>query len=233
MLLNIIDQKIIKEKIKNLGADLCGFAPVDRFDKAPKGFHPTDIYNKCKTVVVFARKLPKTTPYAFNSVTYSQVNKLVMNEVDKLSLKITRMFEDQNIGCVPIPTDEPYEYWEPENMHGRGILSLRHAAFLAGLGVLGKNNLLINEKYGNFFYLGAVLIDINLIGDPFANYEGCLSDCTICIESCPQNALDGITVNQKLCRAVSIIRTKKGHNLYSCNKCRIICPNALGIKKTS
>ncbi|KKN31615.1 hypothetical protein LCGC14_0822160 [marine sediment metagenome] len=106
----MIDQKIIKEKIKNLGADLYGFAPVDRFDKAPKGFHPTDIYDKCKTVIVFVKKIPKTTPYAFNSVIYSHVNKLVVNEVDKLSLKITRMFEDQNIGCVPVPTDEPYEY---------------------------------------------------------------------------------------------------------------------------
>ncbi|KKN31614.1 hypothetical protein LCGC14_0822150 [marine sediment metagenome] len=118
-------------------------------------------------------------------------------------------------------------------MHGRGIISLRHAGFLAGLGVLGKNNLLMNEKFGNMFYIGAALISIDLIGDLLANYEGCLSDCNICIESCPQNALDGVTVNQKLCRALSIIRTKKGHNLYACNKCRIICPNALGIKRAS
>jgi len=34
---------------------------------------------------------------------------------------------------VLIPTDAPYEYWDSENQEGRAILSLRHAAMLAGL----------------------------------------------------------------------------------------------------
>ena len=42
----------MKEKIKdifiNLGADVCGMANIDRFTDAPKGFHPTDIYDECK-----------------------------------------------------------------------------------------------------------------------------------------------------------------------------------------
>ena len=36
----------IKSIAFDLGADLCGIAPVDRFSSAPKGFHPIDIYEK-------------------------------------------------------------------------------------------------------------------------------------------------------------------------------------------
>ena len=40
----MIDSKAIKEKARRLGADICGIAPVDRFEDAPKGFHPFHIY---------------------------------------------------------------------------------------------------------------------------------------------------------------------------------------------
>lgn len=227
----MIDAHIIKEKIKDLGADLCGFAPVDRFNNAPKGFHPKDIYKDSKTVIVFGKQIPQTLLFATNLVPYSHFNTIIIYEVDKLTLDIVRMLEDLNIGCVPIPSDDPYEHWEPERAYGRAILSLRHAGYLAGLGVLGKNTLLINDKFGNMIQLGGVLINIELKGNQVADYEGCIPDCQICLDSCPQGALDGITVNQKACRQHSIYQTEKGYTLKRCNSCRKSCPNALGIYK--
>ncbi|MFX1391412.1 MAG: epoxyqueuosine reductase [Promethearchaeota archaeon] len=226
----MINSQIIKERIKGLGADICGFAPVNRFNDAPKGFHPLNIYKECKTVIVFAIKVPVTSISANNLVPYSHFGSVAINEVDMLSIKIVRMLEDLDIGCVPIPSDDPYEHWEPERSYGRAILSLRHAGYLAGLGVLGKNTLLINEKYGNMIQLGAVLVNVDLEGDSLAKYEGCITDCQICLDSCPQEALDGITVNQKACRQHSIIKTEKGYTLKRCNICRKICPNALKVK---
>ncbi len=72
---------------------------------------------------------------------------------------------------------------------------MRHSGYLAGLGVLGKNTLLINEKYGNMIQIGAVLVDIELEGDPLIEDALCPTNCNICIDSCPQKALDGKTVN--------------------------------------
>ncbi|MFX1321260.1 MAG: epoxyqueuosine reductase [Promethearchaeota archaeon] len=226
----MINHQIIKEKIKGLGADLCGLAPIERFNEAPAGFHPLDIYKDCKTVIVYAKKVPQSPLLASSCVPYSHFNSIVINEVDELTLKIVRMFEELEINCVPIPSDDPYEHWEPERKYGRAILSLRHAGYLAGLGILGKNTLLINENFGNMIQLGAVLININLKGDEIAEYEGCLTNCQICLNSCPQGALDGITVNQKACREHSIIETEKGYTLKKCNLCRKLCPNALGVK---
>lgn len=225
------DSLKIKATIIGLGADLCGIASSERFHKAPKGFHPTDIYNDCQSVIVFAKRVPTAPLFIDNCVPYTHVNTLMMQEVDRLTLNISLTLEELRIKNVIIPTDDPYEYWESEQMYGRAILSLRHAGYLAGLGVLGKNNLLINEKFGNMIQIGAVLVPIKLQPDPIATYEGCLENCTLCLDSCPQSALDGKTVNQKLCRPLSNFRSEKGYILKKCNICRKVCPNALGLTK--
>jgi epoxyqueuosine reductase len=221
---------VIKTIIRKMGADLCGVAPVERFKDAPKGFHPTDIYHDCQSVVVFAKRLPVGALAASSCVPYTYVNSMIMQEVDRLTLKIARKLEDLGIQNVPIPTDDPYEYWEPDRSYGRAILSMRHAGFLAGLGVLGKNTLLINADYGNMIQLGAVLINAELEGDSLARYIGCPTNCELCITACPQNALDGVTVNQQLCRPLSNFQNEKGYILKKCNICRKVCPHALGIK---
>ncbi|WP_010235065.1 hypothetical protein [Clostridium arbusti] len=78
---------------------------------------------------------------------------------------------------------------------------MKHAAVLAGLGRIGKNTLLINKTYGNMLMLGGVLTNLNLNSDLLAE-ELCLKECRLCIESCPQKALDGTTINLNLCRQI-------------------------------
>ncbi|MFX1478847.1 MAG: epoxyqueuosine reductase [Promethearchaeota archaeon] len=219
----------IKQLVKDLGADLCGIASVDRFKDAPEGFHPTDIYPECKSVIVFLKRTPKSSIYAVNCIPYTFVNSMIINIIDDLTINVLYNLEELGIRCVPIPSDDPYEYWESEKSYGRAILSLRHAGYLSGLGVLGKNTLLINDVYGNMIQIGAVLVDIELKADPIATYKGCSDSCKICIESCPQKALDGKTVNQAMCRPISNYQHEKGYTLKKCNVCRIQCPNAFGI----
>lgn len=225
----MIDSSGVKHLLRDLGADLCGIAPAERFDGAPAGFRPTDIYEECRSVVVFARKVPGECLFASNCVPYTHVNALVTREVDDLTLAATRVLEEQGIGAVPIPTDDPYEHWEPERAYGRAILSLRHAGQLAGLGVLGRNTLLINERYGNMIQIGAVLLNAELQADPLARYEVCPPRCRLCLDSCPPAALDGQTVDQGLCRPLSNFRTEKGYVLKTCWLCRRVCPAALGL----
>lgn len=222
--------KRIKEIIYSSGADLCGIAPIDRFQDAPEGFNPSDIYEKTKSVIVFALKLPTETLFANSCVPYTHINSLVMQEVDRMTFKISYQLDENNIKNVIIPTDDPYEYWDKEKATGKAILSLRHAAWLAGLGKLGRNTLLINNKYGNMIQIGALLVNIELEPDEMADYEVCPPNCNLCLESCPVSALDGKTVKQKLCRPLSNYRNEKGYFLKKCFTCRKVCPNSLGIK---
>ena len=225
-----MDSKTLREIVKALGADLCGIAPTKRFSEAPEGFSPTDIYKDCKSVIVFAKRLPTESLFISNCVPYTQESNIMMQEVDRLGMELILKLENYGIKTVLIPSDDPYEHWEPERSYGRAILSLRHAGHLAGLGVLGRNTLLMNKDYGNMVQIGAVLVDIELQEDPIATYEGCPPDCSICIDSCPQKALDGKTVNQQLCRPLSNYRTQKGYILKRCNLCRRVCPQSAGIK---
>ena len=223
----------IKNLAMSLGADLCGIATPERFAGAPEGHRPIDIYPDCKSVIVYAKRVPAGTLFIDNCVPYTHVNSIVTHEVDMLGVRLSLALEDMDIRSVPVPSDDPYEHWEADRQYGRAILSMRHAGYLAGLGVLGKNTLLINERYGNMIQIGAVLADAGLRPDEIATYEGCLADCHNCLDSCPQHALNGVTVDQKLCRPISNYVNEKGYVLKKCNICRRVCPHSLGIKTGS
>ena len=219
----------IKSVALELGADICGIAPVDRFSSAPKGFHPNDIYSDCQSVLVFAKRLPAESLFASSCIPYTYFNRLITEEVDRLTLTLSRKLESLAVKNVPVPSDDPSEYWEPARSYARGILSLRHAGRLAGLGVLGKNTLLINARFGNMIQLGALLLNLKLEGDPIAAYEACKDGCNLCIRSCPQSALDGTTVNQEACRPLSNYKNERGFILKKCWECRRVCPSYSGI----
>jgi epoxyqueuosine reductase len=225
----MINSGTIKKRVIQHGADICGIAPVDRFDGAPKGFHPSDIYPDCRSVVVFAARFPLSTLQAKTNAPYTLVRNKMVDKVDWISFDMSNELEREGIVSIPIPSADPYDYWDAERNHGRGILSLKHAGVLAGLGVLGKNTLLMNERFGNMMWLGAILASIDLEPDPVASYEVCDSECTLCMDSCPQQALDGITIDQKLCRERSISYNYGGGTVLSCNICRKVCPYHKGL----
>ena len=227
----LINSDNIKELVFQLGADLCGIAPIERFKMAPSGFHPKDIYSDCKSVIVFASFFPVSTLQATTNSPYTMVRNVMVNHTDQISFRLAKDLESKGFPSIPIPSAEPYDYWDEDNTHGRGILSLKHAAVLAGLGKIGRNTLLINKDYGNMIWLGAVLTSLALDGDPIVPYQACVPDCSLCINKCPQNALDGITIDQKRCREISTSVTTGGGWVFSCNICRKICPNHAGIKK--
>jgi len=225
--LNDMNGKQLKREMLSRGADLCGIAPAKRFSHAPPGFHPQDTYKDCRSVVVFAKHVPYHPLHASSCVPYTHVSALVTQEVDRMGLALVYRLQDLGIGAVPIPSDDPYEYWDADRNHGQAILSLRHAGHLAGLGALGRNTLLINPVYGNMIQLGAVLLDIPLAGDPIIATEVCPKDCRRCLDACPVQALDGITVDQQLCRPLSNFKTEKGYILKKCSLCRRVCPRSL------
>lgn len=227
----MIDANSIKNIAKELGADLCGIAPVDRFSEAPKGCGPTDIYPDTKSVVVVARRFPEGPFLSKSPIIYTVTCDTLRSEVIQLACALCCQVEqEEGVFAVPVPS-QPYEYWDEEKCEGRGILSLRHAGYLAGLGFLGRNTLLTNATFGNRIRLGAVLLNIAVEPDDLADYDFCSADCLICIRNCTAGALDGQRVNQKLCREKSQARTKKGDHLYVCNNCRKLCPNGRGYNK--
>ena len=225
------NEEQIKKIILNQGADLCGIANIDRFANAPVGFHPLDIYKECKSVIVLAKRLPKGLAYVNPRIIYKHANNLNKNAVDKIIYESSILIEQLDCVAVPLPCDGPYEYWEKDNLLGKGLLSMPHSAVLAGLGSLGKNTLFINKLYGNFLTLGAILTNLDLKSDPLSE-ELCIENCRLCLDNCPVKALDGKTANQKLCRLNTNATNDRGFEVVNCNKCRTICPRKFGIQQT-
>lgn len=220
----------IKKLAAKAGADLCGVAPVSRFSQAPPGFTPADIWPGAQSVVVFARRLPEGALRAPGPVPYTWASEETLSDVFRITHNLAVLLEDKGVAAVPVPS-EPYEHWDEDRREGRGILSLKHAGVLAGLGVMGTNTLLTNDRFGNRITLGALLVDRDLAGDQLAAYRLGCDDCRACVTACPAGAIGDAGVIQKRCRSVSAVVTGKGYSLYTCRTCRAACPKGRGIAR--
>jgi epoxyqueuosine reductase QueG len=221
----------IKEYASGLGADLCGIASIDSFNDSPIGFHPTDVYKNTKSIISVACKIPGTSLNIDSPSPYTAIEELVMSRVSQISLSLALHLEQCGFHAVMIPST-PYDYWDAETKTGKGILSLKHLGYKAGLGYIGKNSLLCNESFGNLIKLGAVITDALLESDKINDSDMCSDSCNLCIDSCPVGAigLDSF-VSQKKCRECAEVNNKRGVEIYACHECRKICPNSNGYKK--
>jgi epoxyqueuosine reductase len=108
----------------------------------------------------------------------------------------------------------------------------RLAATLAGLGFMGKNQLIINQDYGSYMFLGLVFLDID-IQKPFVlEVNDSCGDCKICIDACPTNALyeGGYHVSKCMShynqtkRVLTDVEIEKNYALFGCDICQMVCP---------
>ncbi|MCQ2974233.1 MAG: hypothetical protein MJ211_05415 [Bacteroidales bacterium] len=223
-------ENFIKNLILSEGADVCGIGSIDRFSDAPKGFSPLDIWSDCKSVISLGVAIPKGLTQVSSRLIYGHFNGDICNVVDKIESKVAKFIEQKyDCVCVPIPCDGPYEYWDEENLIGRGLISMKHTAIACGLGSMGKNSLLVNPKFGNLLTVGAIFTNLELQPDPICK-DLCLPNCHKCLDACPVQAIKDKSVNQKLCRTNSFGQTKRGFGTIECNKCRVVCPLRFGVK---
>lgn len=220
----------LREKVLSFGADICRFAGIERFAGAPEGFHPRDIFPECKSVVTFGVALPRGLYQVDSRLIYSHFNYFTCSQVDRVAYQTAAFLEKTYNGTgVPMPCDGPYDYWDEEKMEGRGLLSMKHVAYLSGIGTLGKNTLLLNKDYGNRLIVGCVLTDLEIESDELAAGV-CLEHCDLCVRSCPAGAISEFGVEQKPCRMNTYSRTKRGFDTVECNRCRTVCPMRFGLK---
>lgn len=221
----MLDRERVKEIMKALGADLCGIASIDRFENAPEGFHPLDVFPSCKSVISFACRFPVGALYCESNIPYTRIRNTITPKMDMIALNFCAEMERHGVMCVPIPTNE--SQWDEKTNRWRSIVSQKHAAQAAGLGTIGRHSLLITPEFGSMVWLGAVLCAEAF--EPDALKEPICNQCNLCMEICPVHALNDTQVNQQACWDYAFGEDERTHTWrIACHKCRDICPYNTG-----
>lgn len=155
----------------------------------------------------------RPTPLYFHH--YRQINFFL----DRAAFLISCYLQEQGFKALPIPASQVID-WEKHRAH----LSHKRVGFLAGLGWIGRNNLLVNPQLGARFRLVTVLTDMPLEPDKPLD-EDCRS-CRKCLEPCPAKAIkankddfDYMSCFEKL----KEFRKMEGISQYICGVCVKAC----------
>ncbi len=114
---------------------------------------------------------------------------------------------------------------------------LKEAGALAGLGIIGKNNLLITPDCGPHIRLRSLLLDIQLPSTGEIDFDPCKNCATLCFNSCPQQAFKNNSFDREKCYIQMKIDEKNKTTIDKlqgngdstavikyCRACELICP---------
>ena len=109
---------------------------------------------------------------------YRQANYIL----DRIAFHVGALIQNMGGKALPIAASQIVE-WEGQ----KGHLSHKGLAQAAGLGWLGRNNLIVHPEYGARIRLVSVLTDLPLQVD--GSLEGSCGKCRQCISVCPAGAI--------------------------------------------
>ncbi len=149
---------------------------------------------------------------------YRQVN----FALDRLALDLAALIQNLGAQALPIAASQLVD-WQNQ----RGHLSHKRIAAAAGVGWLGRNNLLVTTQFGAQVRLVTILTDVELDPDrPLG--QGCGS-CHACIAACPAGAISETPAEFKHLDCFAQLKefqSKRYVSQYICGLCVKACAGA-------
>lgn len=170
------------------GADLVGFTSAKKLEEgSPKGHKPSVLMSNAKSVITLAcgRQLNEDRDYIYEwGPNYIKIFIKLKDEIGSLRKEARESVEAVKNFLMK------KGFLAVTEIHGwSGMLSFKMAAYLAGLGVVGKGNFVVHPKLGPLNILSCVVTDAPLeYGTPLT-IDVC-GDCIECIKTCKYGAFE-------------------------------------------
>ena len=217
-----LNSDVVKRYGTDAGAVVVGIASSDDFHLAPEGFKPADVLKGCVSVIVLGHPFPKEAVLD-DPLGYIDVRNAVNEKINDAAKSVAKHIKSKGY-CVKVISGMGGKWVDGKNC---GQISLKHAAELAGIGVIGRNYLLISPEYGTLLWFSAVLTDAHLAPDKKIEHSIC-DGCNKCVEVCPSKALDDPSLfGRKVC-ADMMFKMSDGKWRIKCFLCRKVCPHCFG-----
>ncbi len=194
----------ITELCKKWGADLVGFAPIDRFpaDSAVRKLLP-----EAKTVIGLGFRVLRgayrgieegSTYYQYTTMGVENMEETVMPMV---SVRISMFLEEQGYLALPQRRHQQimaeHDSTNPEVAYdavyrdkgAETMMDFSEAAVLCGLGEIGHHGAILTDEFGPFVRVCFVLTDAEIEADEVKAPHLC-DKCGKCVKACPGKAID-------------------------------------------
>jgi epoxyqueuosine reductase QueG len=248
----IVDQ--IRKIAEEENIPVWGIGPASKMAGEVTGHRPVDLLPGAQSLVCFGIPVPRSVyempTYGLETAWRSQ--NLHYRRLDTLSLRITGLLDEigeravPTYGCMPLGVNEKGVVV--------GYLNQIRMGEATGIGVIGRNGLLLNSRFGSRLMLGGVLTtaDLPTIRYPEAEEPGCPPGCQVCADACPVKAIMPEKKQVKIMRCLSYtartplmskpwffvlskfsprtaarymsLRGVDEHTFHICSRCVALCP---------
>jgi epoxyqueuosine reductase len=261
VLLKSDDTRWLCERAKHLGFELCGVAPTEKFPELgrypewlergyagemkylsdPRRLDPKDAMSGVRSLIVCALNYNAKLPYSTDIVATGAgenprgwVSRYAWGDDyhEVLRSRLNALIAEMRMQFAHAEPFDARAYADTGPVHERA------AAKYAGLGWLGKNTLLINQRAGSWIFLGVILTSLPLIptlaADEMPAPDRC-GTCRACLDACPTDAIvEPYVLDATRCISYLTIeyrgliaedlRVAMGHHVFGCDICQDVCP---------
>jgi epoxyqueuosine reductase len=261
VLLKSDDTRWLCERAKHLGFELCGVAPTEKFPELgrypewlergyagemkylsdPRRLDPKDAMSGVRSLIVCALNYNAKLPYSTDIVATGAgenprgwVSRYAWGDDyhEVLRSRLNALIAEMRMQFAHAEPFDARAYADTGPVHERA------AAKYAGLGWLGKNTLLINQRAGSWIFLGVILTSLPLIptlaADEMPAPDRC-GTCRACLDACPTDAIvEPYVLDATRCISYLTIeyrgliaqdlRVALGHHVFGCDICQDVCP---------
>ncbi|HEY5537726.1 MAG TPA: tRNA epoxyqueuosine(34) reductase QueG [Acetobacterium sp.] len=250
----------IRKLAKDLGIDLIGFFSTDSLveclshleKRVSQGFSTGFEGGKPEDRIDYKREFPSAKSGIVIGINYYQEVKKPVDDKSRGALAAVAWGEDYHLvlreKMLLLMEKINYELTRQgkQTVHYKSYVDNsplvdRGSAYRGGLGFFGKNNCLINETLGSYFFIGQILLDYKIDFETVKPIPGSCGDCHRCLDACPYGALkQGFSLEPSRCTAYLTQKkeltdeeeSRVSNYLYGCDLCQRVCPYNQDLERT-